>query len=67
MLHPVSFHFKVAQVLSSDPLWLRGLGETMPRTINGRVPDIWQYTMSGRVPGIDGRVDMNRVPDRPPG
>ncbi|CUS55686.1 hypothetical protein MGWOODY_Hyp1803 [hydrothermal vent metagenome] len=39
----------------------------MPRTINGRVPDIWQYTMSGRVPGIDGRVDMNRVPDRPPG
>lgn len=49
------------------PLWMRGLGETMPRTINGRVPDIWQYTMSGRVPGIDGRVDMNRVPDHPPG
>ena len=49
------------------PLWLRGLGETMPLTLNGRVPDIWQYTMSGRVPGIDGRVDMNRVPDRPPG
>ncbi|MEQ3648601.1 GH25 family lysozyme [Hyphomonas sp.] len=49
------------------PLWLRGLGETVPRTINGRAPDIWQYTMSGRVPGIEGRVDMNRVPDRPPG
>lgn len=44
------------------PLWLRSLGETLPRTINGRVPDIWQYTMSGRVPGIEGRVDMNRVP-----
>lgn len=44
------------------PLWLRGLGETMPRTINGRAPDIWQYTMSGRVPGIEGQVDMNRVP-----
>ncbi|MAH91974.1 MAG: lysozyme [Hyphomonas sp.] len=48
------------------PLWLRGLGEVMPRTRDGRAPDIWQYTMSGRVPGIESRVDMNRVPDRPP-
>ena len=48
------------------PLWLRGLGEVMPRTQDGRAPDIWQYTMSGRVPGIESRVDMNRVPDRPP-
>ena len=49
------------------PLWLRGLGETLPRTGSGRVPDIWQYTMSARVPGIEGRVDLNRVPDGPPG
>lgn len=49
------------------PLWLRSLGEMPPRTLNGRAPDIWQYTMSGRVPGIEGRVDMNRVPVSPPG
>ena len=48
------------------PLWLRGLGTEIPGTVNGRTPDIWQYTMSGRVPGIEGVVDMNRVPAQPP-
>lgn len=44
------------------PLWLRVLGEGPPVTVDGRTPDIWQYTMSARVPGLDGKVDMNRVP-----
>lgn len=45
------------------PLWLRVLGDETPQTIDGRVPDIWQYSMSARIPGMDGKVDMNRVPD----
>ena len=30
--------------------------------------DLWQYTASGRIPGIDGNVDMNylyRIPEMP--
>ncbi len=48
------------------PLWLRALGDDVPETVDGRTPDIWQYTMSARVPGIDGKVDMNRIPASSP-
>ena len=44
------------------PLWLRALGDEIPETRDHRQADIWQYTMSARVPGMEGKVDMNRVP-----
>tara|TARA_R110002051_G_scaffold27998_4_gene66812 strand:- start:1079 stop:1750 length:672 start_codon:yes stop_codon:yes gene_type:complete len=41
-----------------NPVWMRRLsgppeGEVL----------IWQYSMKGRVPGVDGFVDLNRIPD----
>jgi lysozyme len=47
---------------ASYPLWIANYGVTAPQ-----LPDrwtsyaIWQYTSNGRVPGIPGRVDLNRL------
>lgn len=43
------------------PVWVRGL-DGPPATPHA----IWQYSMRGQVPGIDGPVDLNRVPEIPP-
>ena len=46
----------IAGQFDTYPLWIRSLG---------REPDlphaIWQYDMAGRVRGIDGPVDLNRM------
>jgi len=47
----------LAERFADYPLWMRSLsgppeGEVL----------IWQYSMRGEVPGIDGFVDLNRVP-----
>jgi lysozyme len=47
------------------PLWVAHWGVSRPsvpaRNWGGRGYSVWQYTSSGRVPGISGRVDMNRL------
>lgn len=40
--------------INPDPFTLR-----QPKVKVNRTPDIWQYTDKGRVPGINGNVDMN--------
>jgi GH25 family lysozyme M1 (1,4-beta-N-acetylmuramidase) len=50
------------------PLWVAHWGVTRPslpaRNWAGRSYSVWQYTSSGSVPGISGRVDMNRLGKR---
>ncbi len=44
-------------------LWIPGYGERY------RPPmpcDVWQYTSDGRLPGIAGRVDLNKLTGRKP-
>ena len=42
------------------PVWMRSLSGPP----DGEVL-IWQYSMKGQVPGVDGFVDLNRVPGPP--
>jgi GH25 family lysozyme M1 (1,4-beta-N-acetylmuramidase) len=50
------------------PLWVAHWGVSRPsvpaRNWAGRGYSVWQYTSSGHVPGISGRVDMNRLGKR---
>lgn len=47
------------------PLWIAHWGVSRPavpaRNWAGRGYSVWQYTSSGRLPGISGRVDMDRL------
>jgi GH25 family lysozyme M1 (1,4-beta-N-acetylmuramidase) len=47
------------------PLWVAEWGVSRPtvpaRNWAGRGYSVWQYTSSGRVPGISGHVDMDRL------
>jgi GH25 family lysozyme M1 (1,4-beta-N-acetylmuramidase) len=47
------------------PLWVAEWGVSRPsvpaNNWAGRSYSVWQYTSSGRVAGISGRVDMNRL------
>jgi GH25 family lysozyme M1 (1,4-beta-N-acetylmuramidase) len=47
------------------PLWVAHWGVSRPsvpaRNWAGRSYSVWQYTSSGSVPGISGRVDMDRL------
>ena len=42
----------------ANPIWIRGI-EGYPELPDGRAWAIWQYSHRGRVPGIDGEVDLN--------
>lgn len=46
------------------PLWLSAYSEK-PVTIPGWAWTIWQFTNSGTVPGVPGRVDMNEYRGTP--
>jgi GH25 family lysozyme M1 (1,4-beta-N-acetylmuramidase) len=49
----------------SFPLWIANYGVREPALPGGwRRYAIWQYTATGRVPGIPGRVDLNRLHER---
>ena len=41
------------------PLWVRGLGRTLPEEYRGRPWRIWQHSETGEVPGIKGAVDLD--------
>jgi lysozyme len=46
----------------SFPLWIANYGVREPTLPGGwRRHTIWQHTATGRVPGIPGRVDLNRL------
>jgi GH25 family lysozyme M1 (1,4-beta-N-acetylmuramidase) len=46
------------------PLWIANYGVSEPQLPDGwRRYAIWQYTASGSVDGIPGRVDLNRLAD----
>lgn len=46
----------------ANPIWIRDI-DTYPRLPDGREWTIWQYSHRGRVPGIDGEVDLNVMKD----
>lgn len=45
--------------LSDYPLWVRGLGRTLPAEYGGRPWSVWQHSETGTVPGIAGGVDLD--------
>jgi lysozyme len=51
--------------LAGHPLWIANWGVSQPSVPAsnwaGRGWSVWQYTSSGRVNGIEGRVDLNRL------
>ena len=63
-LHPLRVHHKTMaygffdlELLGDYPLWY---AEYQPAPSLHYGFDLWQYTASGSVPGIDGDVDLNR-------
>ena len=42
----------------ANPIWIRDI-QRYPELPDGRDWTIWQYSHRGRVPGIDGEVDLN--------
>ncbi|KRB76491.1 hypothetical protein ASE01_16185 [Nocardioides sp. Root190] len=49
--------FGFADDLADHPQWVRRLGDRAPR----RDWAVWQYDDAGSLPGISGRVDLNRL------
>jgi len=49
----------LAGQLDEYPLWLARYDTEAPVTVCGRTYHFWQYTDSGRLPGIKGNVDRN--------
>ena len=46
----------------ANPIWIRDI-QAYPILPDGRHWTIWQYSHRGRVPGIDGEVDLNVMVD----
>jgi lysozyme len=56
---PVFFREVLAGASIDYPLWLRSVAAE-PEEVYGERPYVlWQFTTTGRVPGIDGNVDRN--------
>ena len=49
----------MAGELADYPLWVRGLGPTLPAEYGGRPWQVRQYSETGIVPGIKGAVDLD--------
>ena len=45
--------------LSETDFWLRSIADEPERRFPGRTWILWQYSDTGRVPGIEGDVDLN--------
>ena len=50
---------RIAAQLGRMYVWYARYTSSLPDS-EARAVDIWQYTASGRIPGVAGRVDMNR-------
>ena len=56
----ITFHKDVLEgELEEYPHWLRSVAAEPHERYNGRQWTMWQYTTTGRVPGITGDVDRN--------
>jgi lysozyme len=56
----VTFHADVLEGSFDDyPYWVRSVAAEPHERYNDRVWTFWQFTTTGRVPGIDGDVDRN--------
>ncbi len=55
-----TFHADVLEGRYDDyPFWLRSVAAEPKKIFKNRPWIMWQYTTTGRVPGIDGDVDLN--------
>ncbi|WP_338550538.1 GH25 family lysozyme [Roseovarius phycicola] len=43
----------------NEEFWLRSTAKTLDKTYPGQRWSFWQYTGTGRVPGVEGDVDIN--------
>jgi len=56
----ITFHSDVLEgTLGDYPYWVRSVAAEPHQRYNDRVWTFWQFTTTGRVPGIDGDVDRN--------
>jgi lysozyme len=56
----ITFHRDVLEGVFDDyPYWLRSVAAEPEERYSERPWMVWQYTTTGRVPGIDGDVDRN--------
>jgi lysozyme len=56
----ITFHAEVLEGAFDDyPYWLRSVAAEPHERYNNRRWTFWQFTTTGRVPGIDGDVDRN--------
>ena len=56
----ITFHRDVLEgELSGYDFWLRSVAAQPEARFRGRPWTFWQYTATGRVPGIEGEVDRN--------
>ena len=56
----ITFHREVLEgELEDYPRWLRSVAAEPEQRFNSRSWMLWQYTATGRVPGISGDVDRN--------
>lgn len=54
----ISDHFQ------DHDIWIRSIGDDVPRLSDGRDWAVWQYSGNGRVTGLAGPVDLNRARPR---
>ncbi len=50
---------RITAALGTVYVWYARYASALPASETD-IPDIWQYTSTGRVPGVTGNVDMNR-------
>lgn len=50
---------RITAVLGTVYVWYARYTSSLPANEKD-IPDIWQYTSTGRMPGVKGNVDMNR-------
>lgn len=52
-------------VAEADFIWIPRYGKNsgQPETPPAHPCDLWQYTSNGRLAGVDGRVDLNKLMD----
>lgn len=50
---------RITAALGTIYVWYARYASALPAS-EADIPDIWQYTSTGRVPGVTGNVDMNR-------
>ena len=55
----ITFHRDVLEGELHDYAWVRSVAAEPQERYAGRQWTMWQYTTTGRVPGIEGKVDRN--------